>query len=395
MRGWLPAVLVAFAVVGCGGDGDDGAPGRIRVGGGNGGQPAGGDNLPPAAVITTSQVAGPGLAVTFNGAASTDSDGFIVEHLWAFGDGTTGRGPVVSHVFPAPGNFTVLLTVTDNDGARDTASITISVGGSADINLRPGAVFTPTPRSGAAPLTVTFDATLSTDSDGLIVEHQWDFGDGTRGSGPLISHTFTAAGIYPVQLTVVDDAGAVGIATQSLVVTGMVSDTGGALPPPRLSSGSVGVNARAIHTLQLQAGEPVVVSYPTAQIARTDLDLFLFDLADPQHPQLVASSVGLGDVEAVVAPAAGEFALLVEAVGDGTEYELRRGGELPAPTPALDASAGNEMPQLQGGRALSPEAPPAVTGDPFWSGQPLEADYRTLRRAKQAQLDPAAATTGR
>src|SRR5690606_19264157 len=133
------------AVVGCGGDGDDGAPGRIRVGGGNGGQPAGGDNLPPAAVITTSQVAGPGLAVTFNGAASTDSDGFIVEHLWAFGDGTTERGPVVSHVFPAPGNFTVLLTVTDDDGARDTASITISVGGSADINLRPGAVFTPTP----------------------------------------------------------------------------------------------------------------------------------------------------------------------------------------------------------------------------------------------------------
>lgn len=394
MRGWLPVVLVALAVAGCGGDGDDESPGRIRVGGGNGGQPAGGDNLPPAAVITTSQVAGPGSAVTFNGAASTDSDGFIVEHLWGFGDGTTDRGPVVSHVFPAPGNFTVLLTVTDNDGARDTASITISVGGSADINLRPGAVFTPTPRSGAAPLTVTFDATLSTDSDGLIVEHQWDFDDGTRGSGPLISHTFTAAGIYPVQLTVIDDAGAVGIASQTIVVTGMVSDTGGVLPPPRLSSGSVGVNARAIHTLHLQAGEPVVVSYPTAQIARTDLDLFLFDFADPQRPQLVASSVGLGDVEAVVAPAAGEFALLVEVVGDGTEYELRRGGELPAPA-LTDASAANEMLLPQAGRALSAALPPAVAGDPFWSGQPLEADYRTLRRAKQMQLDPAAATIGR
>src|SRR5690606_7856310 len=87
MRGWLPVVLVALVVAGCGGDGDDEAPGRFRSGS-NGGQSAGSDNLPPTAVITTSQVAGPGLAVTSNGAASTDSDGFIVEHLWGFGDGT-------------------------------------------------------------------------------------------------------------------------------------------------------------------------------------------------------------------------------------------------------------------------------------------------------------------
>lgn len=389
MRGWLPVVLVALAAAGCGGDGDD-APGRFRSGG-NGGLPAGGDNLPPAAVITTSQLTGPGLAVTFNGAASIDSDGFIVEHLWAFGDGTTARGPIVSHVFPAAGNYAVLLTVTDDDGARDTASMTIGVGGSTDVNLRPGAAFTPTPRSGAAPLSVTFDATLSTDADGLILEYQWNFGDGTRGSGPLISHTFTAAGIYPVQLTVFDDDGASSTARQTIVVAAATEGSDGGFAPGQISTGSVGANARTIHTLRLAEAEPVVVSYPTAQIARTDLDLFLFDLADPQRPRLVASSVGLGDVEAVVAPAAGEFAVLVEAVGAGTEYELRRGGAVPAPTPALaDASAASGLPQQPPGRVQS-----APVADPYWSGQPLEANYRTLRRVKQLQLDPAAATTGR
>jgi PKD repeat protein len=57
---------------------------------------------------------------------------------------------------------------------------------------------------------VTFDASPSTDPDGAIVRYDWIFGDGTTGSGKLVTHSFTAASgaePYHVTLTVTDDRG--------------------------------------------------------------------------------------------------------------------------------------------------------------------------------------------
>ncbi|MDW3212833.1 MAG: PKD domain-containing protein [Ilumatobacteraceae bacterium] len=56
-----------------------------------------------------------------------------------------------------------------------------------------------------------FDGTGSSDVDGTIVSHQWDFGDGgLDGTGASTSHTYGAAGAYTVTLTVTDDDGAIG-----------------------------------------------------------------------------------------------------------------------------------------------------------------------------------------
>ncbi|RLF52478.1 MAG: hypothetical protein DRN24_03250 [Thermoplasmata archaeon] len=55
-------------------------------------------------------------AVTFNGSNSFDLDGTISEYSWDFGDGTTTAGVTVNHTYLAAGNYTVVLTVTDNDG---------------------------------------------------------------------------------------------------------------------------------------------------------------------------------------------------------------------------------------------------------------------------------------
>ncbi|HEX7151599.1 MAG TPA: PKD domain-containing protein [Thermoanaerobaculia bacterium] len=54
--------------------------------------------------------------VDFNASGSYDPDGSIVSYAWDFGDGTTGSGAVVNHVYPYEGYFTVTLTVTDNTG---------------------------------------------------------------------------------------------------------------------------------------------------------------------------------------------------------------------------------------------------------------------------------------
>ena len=85
----------------------------------------------------------------------------------------------------------------DFTGSLQSVSITDSAG----INTQPTATFTST-KSGD---TFTFDATASTDPDGTITDYRWDFGDGTTATGVTATHQYTAAGNYPVTLTVVDD----------------------------------------------------------------------------------------------------------------------------------------------------------------------------------------------
>ena len=53
---------------------------------------------------------------------------------------------------------------------------------------------------------VEFDAGESKD-DGAISSYLWDFGDGTMGSGKIVSHEFGANGNYEVVLTVTDNNG--------------------------------------------------------------------------------------------------------------------------------------------------------------------------------------------
>jgi serine protease len=56
--------------------------------------------------------------------------------------------------------------------------------------------------------TTFFDGTGSSDSDGVIVNYAWDFGDGTFGSGATTSRVYAGVGVYIATLTVTDDDGA-------------------------------------------------------------------------------------------------------------------------------------------------------------------------------------------
>jgi parallel beta-helix repeat protein len=73
--------------------------------------------------------------------------------------------------------------------------------------------------------TVNFDAGGSSDNVG-IVSYEWDFGDGTTGTGEKTSHTYTNPGTYTVILTVKDAAG--NSATRSITITVLSTE---AFPP--------------------------------------------------------------------------------------------------------------------------------------------------------------------
>lgn len=71
----------------------------------------------------------------------------------------------------------------------------------------PEALFAIRPSAGVAPLTVVCDGSLSFAAKGKLVEYIWDFGDGTRALGPIVSHTYRRGGTYRVTLEVFDEQG--------------------------------------------------------------------------------------------------------------------------------------------------------------------------------------------
>lgn len=158
-------------------------------------------NQPPIASAGPDQIVTSGQVTTLDGSASTDADGTIVDYSWSFGDGTTGSGAIVTHTFTGGADHTVLLVVTDDDGAVDSDTVFV------EVNLPPLAE-AGAPRTGAPGQVIGFSGAQSTDSDGTVATFAWDFGDGTTATGISASHAYAGAGTFTVTLAVTDDDGA-------------------------------------------------------------------------------------------------------------------------------------------------------------------------------------------
>ncbi len=102
-------------------------------------------------------------------------------------------------------------------------TVLVLLAGCAALNSPPVASFICSPSSGPYPLTVSFNAASSRDSDGTIVSYEWSFGDGGSGTGVTTSHTYQNAGTYTAVLRVTDNDGSTDTASRSVTVTG---------PPP-------------------------------------------------------------------------------------------------------------------------------------------------------------------
>lgn len=185
-------------------------------------------NVAPTAAIVGGPATGPApLVVSFDGSGSADPDGDVVSYNWDFGDGSPAKlTPGATHVYETPGTYTATLTVTDDGGAIDTATVQTVV----TPNQKPVAVINATPQSGPRPLVVAFDGSASLDPDGTDLSYEWDFGDGAAGTGESLEHTFDE-GSYTVLLTVTDATGIVS-APVSITVEVYVDDDGDGVSPP-------------------------------------------------------------------------------------------------------------------------------------------------------------------
>ena len=154
------------------------------------------------------------LSINFVGSNSTDTDGTITAYAWNFGDNTSSSLANLSKTFVNPGSYTVSLTVTDNDGLINTATKNISV-----LNNPPNAVANLSLNSGIAPLTLTYNASASTDSDGTITAYTWNFGDGGTRTNLSGQYTFNNPGTYNVTLSVTDNSAATDTDTVQVIVS--------------------------------------------------------------------------------------------------------------------------------------------------------------------------------
>ena len=175
---------------------------------------------------TSKNTSSPGEKVTF-GLGSRPSPCPI---LWDFGDGTTGEGWPVTHTYSKPGTYTVRASFACTADATPVPVAPTSVKVVASNDQPPIAVLkTSLTNVIALQQSVHFDASGSSDPDGQVTSYTWDFGDGTRGSGATIDHTYKQPGAFKATLIVTDNGNVEDTTTVSINVApppgGMPTDT--------------------------------------------------------------------------------------------------------------------------------------------------------------------------
>lgn len=135
-----------------------------------------------------------GNSYTFK-SLSTISKGSIALEIWNFGDGATASGSNVKHTYKLPGNYEVTLVVVGSNNCKDTIVKSITVLPSPVVSFQVPSAQCLEGNS------FTFSGT---NLNGLatVINHFWDFGDGSISNNQNKTHAFPSAGKYNVKYVV-------------------------------------------------------------------------------------------------------------------------------------------------------------------------------------------------
>jgi hypothetical protein len=163
-------------------------------------------NRPPKADGGNDRTGYTGKAVLFSAKYSTDPDHDILTYSWDFGDGTTGEGVRVYHVYEVLGDYAAKLTVSDGMYS-DQDAFTVHIV-EAPVNKVPTAIILASSKDVMVNDDVTLDGSSSMDLDGDELEFDWTIATGTgsddRIRGDLITYSWDLPGHFKVTLVVSD-----------------------------------------------------------------------------------------------------------------------------------------------------------------------------------------------
>lgn len=194
--------------------------GNVPPSNGNGDDPffpgggGGGGNIPPTADASAGEpyTGFVNEQITFDGSASSDSDGNITTWFWDFGDGSNASGKIVTHSFTEKGNYTVTLTVTDNADATGDYETTAVI---SKANNPPSQPTINGPSKGSTDAMITYSFT-SSDEDNDDIRYIIKWGDDSSNTTEYAanntavnaSHSWMNPGLYTITCYAEDDQNA-------------------------------------------------------------------------------------------------------------------------------------------------------------------------------------------
>lgn len=191
------------------------------------------ENVPVAWFTMTPESGESPLTVSFDASASEayTADQTITEFEWDFGDGSTGNGMQVDHLFTAGGTYTITLRVTSSSGQSDEYVRTIEVAqGQAIENESPTAELVALQSWLGQPATVEFRNVIDAPQDlaGLRFSIDWD-NDGVfdieseSSTLQIPAEALPFAGRYTIRGQVADEHGAASVYTAELRVAHQIT----------------------------------------------------------------------------------------------------------------------------------------------------------------------------
>lgn len=213
--------------------------------------PGGGSNTPPVANAGSNQtITLPTNSVSLIGSGSYDPGGWIVDYTWEQQSGpNTATINMLSETNAeaknlVSGTYVFKLTVEDNQGAMTSATVTITVNGSAALNNNtpPVAVAGSTQWITLPTNAVYLMGSGSYDPGGWITNYAWSQVSGpstatlTTISSTNVEAKNLVAGTYTFRLTVTDNGGATNSATMQVVVNGGARTASTTTEPPVITT---------------------------------------------------------------------------------------------------------------------------------------------------------------
>ena len=180
--------------------------------------------VPPVVAVATAnpQIGEGSIEVQFDGTKSTPIDS-ISEYLWEFNEDSTSTLSQPIYKFETAGSYEVSLTVMDQYGNKDSATITIKVDSISPSNKPPVAMASYDPTCSCSSEVAILGSEVIFTSNGSkgegVLSYLWEFeDDSTSANMAEAVHTFSKKGIYNVRLTVADSLGGKGIDTVAIEV---------------------------------------------------------------------------------------------------------------------------------------------------------------------------------